>query len=163
MWLNVGAGDRHGGRPWIDCDVWPGTRPHVVMDAAGPWPFADGSADRVYMGQVVEHLEHPTGVRAALAEAARVAGTSGTVCVVCPDFAALPEKRCEAWIRENLERGECRWPGDEHRWCPDRHELYRLMCEFFAQVEPIHPGLIDHDWPPGNRDPWDCAVLATAA
>jgi len=160
--LNVGCGDRLAPAPWVNVDCWPGVHPDVVADITTTWPFPTSSVGRVYMGQVLEHLDHPDGVRAAIGEAGRVLYPGGVFCVVTPDFAALDEKRCEGWIRENLTRGECRWPGDEHRWCPDRHTVAELVREVFPTAHAVHPMLLSDGWPPGNRDTWDCAVVGTA-
>lgn len=162
LMLNVGCGDRRAPAPWVNCDSYPGVSPDVIMDATAEWPFATGTVARVYMGQIVEHLDHPVGVRAAFAQARRVLRQGGLLAVVTPDFAAVEEKRFAPWIRENLTRGECRWLGDEHRWCPDRHEVLALVSEVFADAHVLHPSLLACAWPDGNRDAWDCAVIGVA-
>lgn len=159
-WLNVGCGDRPFPAPWVNCDLWPGVGPDVVMDATAPWPVRAGSVERVYMGQVIEHLPYPEGVTAALANAAEVLALGGTLAVVCPDFDALEEKRCEQWIRDNLTRGECRWPGDEHRWCPTRHRVAELVGAVLPGARVVPPSTLLSYVPAGGFDPWDCAVVA---
>ena len=160
VWLNVGCGDRKAPRPWINVDTWQELEPDQVWDCTQPWPYDDHTVHRIYMGQVIEHLDHPAGVEAALAEAARVLQAGGLLCVVTPDRFALAEKHCESWIRDNLTRGECRWPGDEHRWLPDRLEVHRLVDRVLPGALAVNVTNLHDGWPPGNRDPWDCCVIS---
>lgn len=161
LWVNVGCGDRPAPDPWTNMDLEPSTGAELVHDATEAWPFETGTLEKVYMGQVIEHLDHPGGVKAALGEARRCLRTGGVLAVVCPDFDALDEKKAPAWVRTNLEAGMCRWPGDEHRWQPTRGTVLEAVAEFFPTAHIIHPSTLHPPWPVTPPDPWDCCVVAT--
>jgi len=158
--INMGCGDRFGPDPWVNCDSWAPLDPDVLMDATRRWPFPSGSAARVFMGQFLEHLPYPWGVRYALREAHRVLAVGGLLCVIGPDFQALKEKKAPAEVWRNLAAGMRRWPGDAHLWMPNRTVMRREIERRFGSVEFTNHLNLGSDWPPGNRDPWDLCALA---
>jgi SAM-dependent methyltransferase len=58
-------------------------RPDIVLDASRPLPFADGTIERVFCHDLVEHL---SDIPAFLAEIHRVLGPEGTVFITTPHF-----------------------------------------------------------------------------
>jgi hypothetical protein len=163
LWLNVGCGDRPAGRPWVNGDSWPGVRPDVVMDACRRWPWPSSSAARVFMGQVLEHLPFPWGVRAALKEAHRVLRPGGQLMIICPDFLAMREKNAppDAWTE--TARGMCRWPGDAHLWLPNRHVVGAELRRRFGNCVFVNHLNLDDSWPRGGRELWDCCAISEKA
>lgn len=159
VWVNMGCGDRPGPAPWVNADVWPGVKPDVVVDATGRWPWPDGSCGRVFMGQVVEHLPFPWGVRRAFREASRVLQAGGTLLVICPDFLAMREKRVPADVWRNEATGMRRWPGDQHLWMPNRTVIRQELSRRFGNVEFINHLNLDGTWPAGSRNGWDCCAV----
>jgi SAM-dependent methyltransferase len=83
--LNVGAGEpwSHAPKPWINIDCRLSTTPDVVADIMD-LPFADGTASRVYLGHVLEHLALDR-MADALAELMRVLKPGGKILAVGPD------------------------------------------------------------------------------
>lgn len=81
---DISAVDEVYGDPEDDTRVT-GTRPtaaEVIFDAARDrWPFDDGSAALVVMGDILEHLS-PDDIQAALTEARRV---SRRLCITVPE------------------------------------------------------------------------------
>jgi predicted SAM-dependent methyltransferase len=130
------------------------------MDARHRWPFPDGGAAAVFMGQVIEHLDYPWGVRKAIKEACRVLAPGGRLVVITPDFQAIKEKRAGAEVWRNEAKGLCRWPGDEHRWMPTRGLVRRECNRRFGNAEIVNHMNLEPSWPAGSRNPWDCCVVA---
>lgn len=130
------------------------------MNACHTWPFAEGSAEKVFMGQVIEHLDFPWGVRKALKEACRVLIPGGVLVVITPDFQAIKEKKAGADVWKAEAKGMCRWPGDEHRWMPTRGIVWRECNRRFGNAEILNHLNLDPVWPQGSRNPWDCCVLS---
>jgi predicted SAM-dependent methyltransferase len=158
--LNIGCGDAWAPPPWVNCDSWPGVHPDVLMDATKKWPFPTSSAARVMMGQVLEHLPFPWGVRKALAEAHRVLEVGGLLCVITPDFTAMKEKKVPAEVWRNEAVGMRRWPGDQHLWMPGRNVVRKEIERRFGNCEFTNHLNLEASWPVGSRNPWDCCALA---
>jgi predicted SAM-dependent methyltransferase len=158
--INMGCGDQPAPYPWTNCDSWPALDPDVICDATKKWPFPTSSAGRVFLGQVLEHLPYPWGVRAALREAHRVLEVGGQLCVITPDFVAMKEKKvpAEVWRAEAV--GMRRWPGDQHLWMPSRHVVVREVERRFGNAAVVNHLNLDEMWPLGSRNPWDCCVTA---
>lgn len=159
LWLNIGCGDRPAGYPWVNCDSWAPVAYDMVMDATRKWPWPTSSAERVFMGQVIEHLPFPWGVRHALREAHRVLEPGGELCVICPDFLAMKEKKVGAEVWRNEAKGMCRWPGDQHLWMPNRNIVRRELERRFGNCTLINHLNLPGSWPSGSRNGWDvCAI-----
>lgn len=161
LWVNVGSGMDLAPAPWVNMDIWPGTGAELIADCTQPWPFDTGTLERVYMGQVVEHLDYPSGVSAAVAEAGRCLAVGGMLCVVTPDFDCFEGKRVPAEARAVMTSGGHRWPGDEHRWQPTRHVVLAAVRATFEAAHLINVLNLGDGWPAGGRGPYDCCVVAT--
>lgn len=160
MWLNIGSGDVPAPAPWVNCDVYPGVNPDVEMNACHTWPFDSGVAERVFMGQSIEHMDFPWGVRKAIKEACRVLAPGGQLIIITPDFQAIKAMKNSADIWRAEAKGLCRWPGDEHRWMPTRGIVLRECKRRFIEAEIVNHMNLSPDWPRGSRNPWDCCVIA---
>jgi len=111
------------------------------------------------MGQLIEHLPFPWGVRHALKEAHRVLVPHGVLVVICPDFLSMKEKKVEADVWRAEATGMRRWPGDEHLWMPNRNVVRRELERRFDNVTLVNHLNLDASWPAGSRNGWDlCAV-----
>lgn len=164
LWINIGCGDKPAGYPWINADSYAPLEPDVIMDATRKWPWPTASAERVFMGQVLEHLPYPWGVRHALREAHRVLEVGGTLCIICPDFLALKEKRAGADAWRETARGMRRWPGDEHLWMPNRNIVKRELERRFGNCTLTNHLNLPGSWPSGGRELWDlCALVEKEA
>ncbi len=92
--INVGAG-LQSLDGWINTDVsW---RARNYLDAAKPWPVADGAVELLYGDQMIEHLTLAQA-RQFFRTAARVLGHGGTLRLTTPDV--------ERTARMYLEGGE---------------------------------------------------------
>jgi predicted SAM-dependent methyltransferase len=160
LWINMGCGDRPAPPPWVNADSWAPLEPDVVMDATRKWPWPSSSAARVFMGQLLEHLPYPWGVRYALREAHRVLGEGGILLVICPDFLAMKEKKAPADAWRETATGMRRWPGDAHLWMPNRNIVRKEVERRFGNVELLNHLNLDESWPRGGREPWDCTARA---
>lgn len=102
---DISAVDEVYGDPTDDTKVT-GTRPtaaEVLFDAARDrWPFEDGSAAMVVMGDILEHLS-PDDIEAALKEARRV---SQRLCVTVPEDtrATNTPERADQFRRGHVHR-----------------------------------------------------------
>jgi len=159
-WLNVGCGDVPAPAPWVNCDIWPGVAPDVVMDCTRSWPFPPESVARVFLGQVIEHLDYPLGVVNCLRQARRTLARGGRLVIITPDADAITEKKCGPDILAAETAGMGRWPGDEHRWLPRRMQLLGHVRSQFPRAYLVNHLALDGTWPAGSRNPWDCCVVA---
>ncbi|MGH8249116.1 MAG: class I SAM-dependent methyltransferase [Steroidobacteraceae bacterium] len=79
--LHMGCGPGH--LPgWINIDIYPAP---LAMNVLWGLPFPDGSASRVFVSHLLEHLFFPRDVRFILAELKRVLAPGGVVRIVVPD------------------------------------------------------------------------------
>jgi SAM-dependent methyltransferase len=81
--LNLGAGEgkKEG---YVNVDWSPLTKPDIVHDLnAFPYPFADGSFDRIEASHVLEHLDKPFLV---MKELHRILAPGGTLLIKVPHF-----------------------------------------------------------------------------
>lgn len=72
--LDVGCGDaKVAGAIGMDCVKLPGV--DVVHDLTQyPWPFADGTFDKVYLMNIIEHLPNPLRVFEEVCRVCKVGG-----------------------------------------------------------------------------------------
>jgi predicted SAM-dependent methyltransferase len=92
---------------WVNVDVWPA---ELALDFRRGLPFGAGSADRVYLSHVLEHLPYPDGVVQLLREIHRVLAPGGRIRIVVPDI----EQCIEAYVKNDRRFFEGRreaWPG----------------------------------------------------
>lgn len=128
--LNLGSGiDRKEG--WVNVDADPGLSPDVCEDAvAYVERQQSGSADEIYLGHFLEHLEHDAGAR-LLAECFRVLKVGGRIGVVVPDTRAIMERYvaedldlddlCRLWLYSTVQET---W----HKWSYDLPTLRRAVA-----------------------------------
>lgn len=107
--LNMGAGapPTHAAAPWVNVDTNEVHEPDVLVTPANPFPFADGEAERIMLGHVLEHVPwrmqykrqaaltdasrnpylgiESLGVSEFLLEARRVLAPDGHLLLVGPD------------------------------------------------------------------------------
>lgn len=157
MRLNLGSGD-FPAAGWVNVDSWAGNLPDVVASLL-ELPFPDGSAERVYAGHVLEHLDYDTEVPAALAEVWRVLTPGGMAVFVTPDV-----DRCDDSSLYGATHGAQRWPGDEHKWAATETLLLEAVRRVFPDAQPISPDETARelvDWPVVAHVGWQCTVAAT--
>jgi Methyltransferase domain len=133
--IHVGSGSaRLDG--WVNLDVWPA---ELSLDLRRGLPFADGSADRVYLSHVLEHLVYPQEATQLLREIHRVLAPGGTVRIIVPDIGAC----IDGYVNDDRRFFE----GRRAVW-PDWDIQTRLESFLgFAGVGP-YPGFfgLSHKW-----------------
>lgn len=160
MLLNLGCGGHYSAEPWVNVDVYhgPGCYPDVRADVTKRLPFADGSAEAVYCGHLLEHIK-PEDMSAALAEIRRVLHRRGRLLIVGPDIgkaAANPE-----WhpLLLPIIEGGSRWPGDEHQWTPTAALTLGFVQPVFPRAEEVDLATLT-GWPIVDYASWQFAILA---
>ncbi|MBI4820813.1 MAG: methyltransferase domain-containing protein [Deltaproteobacteria bacterium] len=121
---------------FVNIDVWPA---ELSMDFRTGLPFRDGSADRVYLSHVLEHLYYPREVTRLLREIHRVLAPGGRVRLIVPDI--------EACLRAYVDKDDRFFEGRKEAW-PHWKATTRLeMFLGFAGVGP-YPGMfgLAHKW-----------------
>lgn len=81
---------------WINIDVIPGRGVDCVMELAEHLPFADRSANYVFMERVLENCDYEK-IPFILREVHRILKPGGMVRIIVPDL----RKYCEAYIRKD--------------------------------------------------------------
>jgi SAM-dependent methyltransferase len=82
--LDLGAGNvRRVGA--LRADSSRSVRPDIVLDASLPLPFRDGSFDRVYCFDLVEHIDDIVGL---MGEIHRVLAPDGSVLITTPHYSS---------------------------------------------------------------------------
>lgn len=82
--LDLGAGNvRRAGA--LRADASRSVQPDVVLDASLPLPFRDGSFDRIYCFDLVEHIEDLVGL---MGEIHRVLAPDGSVLITTPHYSS---------------------------------------------------------------------------
>ena len=81
--LQLGAG---GNAPagWLNSDIEPG-KEEIYLDAAGRYPFGDGSFQYIFAEHVIEHIPWEAGLR-MLKECYRVLAKGGKIRIVTPNL-----------------------------------------------------------------------------
>lgn len=146
--IHIGAGSAQI-EGWVNIDFWPAP---LALDVRWGLPFRDGSADRVYLSHVLEHLYYPDEALALLREVHRVLRPGGDARVVVPDIEACIvayttndrrffEGRAERWphwkITTRMESflgfaGVGPFPGmfgEAHKWGYDFETLTHILTE----------------------------------
>jgi len=170
MRLNLGPG-AHYAEGWTNLDTQAaadaGIRCDLIVDPDEPFAiFTPGSATRVYLGHVLEHVWWPD-IPALLAQVRDVLTPGGMVLVTGPDMVRLIRRYGlgeEPWwlveqAMEHADRTDPDWPGASHKWdCHEARLVGALELAGFADVTPTE----DFDgWPVTNWSAWQCAVRAT--
>lgn len=169
LWLNLGCGTHHAAAPWLNTDTVANdnTHPDLVVTPADPVPFPDASADRVYLGHVLEHIEHAR-VPGFLADVHRVLRPGAELLVTGPDvYRTITRWRdgAEPWVLvcSVLEHaalpGSTDWPEALHQWnCHEARVLEFLADAGFVDLVPmVEPPT---GWPVVNWSAWQCCVHA---
>lgn len=165
MRLNLGCGGHHAPAPWVNIDRSLGSRgfpchPDVLADLRA-LPIPDASADAVYAGHVLEHIEYELN-HLALAEMRRVLKPGGSLCIVGPDY----DRATGEWA----DLAECIWPGlsgEWHEWPGAQHQYCSTAANTAPLVRAVFPGAVevpigdlDPDvWPVMNQDGWQFAFV----
>ena len=190
QWVNVGCGPWRAPAPWWNLDVHRGDGvdpDELVADYRRPlaeWP--DGSAHRIYLGHVLEHMPWPD-TPAFVDDLYRALAPGGTVMVVGPDLLRVIQRwkdnlDPEGWpliesIMENpWDRAygqdgydviyeSVMWPQARHWWNCYEHRVVYLLRDLSAFGNAT-PHAIDSetalpDWPLVAHTRWQCAVSAT--
>lgn len=152
MRLNLGCGE-FPASGWVNVDSWPGVNPDVVASLLA-LPFPDQSADTVYAGHVLEHLDYHLEVPDALVEIRRVLTPGGSAVFVTPDV-----NRCDDSILHGAVHGGHRWPGDEHKWSASEARLLAAVRVVFPHARAVPIGDVPDGWPVVSRVAWQCAVV----
>lgn len=168
-WLNVGCGTHRAPEPWVnvDCADNDQVHPDVVVASGQRLPFDDASAERVYLGHVLEHVAWPA-VPAFLAEVRRV--LDGEVLVTGPDVYRTVHRwsdGLEPWdlVASVMEHAapagaDNGWPEALHHWnCHEARVVDLLERAGFADVAPTTDL---SGWPVVQWSDWQCAVKARA-
>ncbi len=179
MWLNIGCGPFPAPAPWVNTDVASNgaTTPDVLVTHDDPFPFENDSAQRIYLGHVLEHVPWPK-VGEFMDEVRRVLRPGGEVCVVGPDVFRTIERwhdGTETWEAITLQveddhdyqawaRGETPWEGMRHCWNAYEARIVRLLERHgFADVTPLP--VTEHaltGWPVVAYTQTQCAVRAVS-
>lgn len=103
--INVGSGARRL-EGWVNIDGWPA---ELALDFRRGLPLAAGSADRVYLSHVLEHMSYPNDTIQLVREIHRVLAPGGRVRIVVPDI----EQCIQAYVAQDRGFYEGRsdiWP-----------------------------------------------------
>jgi SAM-dependent methyltransferase len=82
--LQIGAG--FNSLPgWLNTDLAPKSASVIYLDAAKPFPFADGTFDYIFSEHVIEHIPYPQGL-SMLKECFRVIKPGGRIRIATPNL-----------------------------------------------------------------------------
>ena len=107
--LHLGAGSA-GAAGWLCTDLSPQSDAVVPLDAAKPFPIADGTFDYVFSEHMIEHMPWQAGSR-MLDECFRVLKPGGTIRIATPDCAVLLALYKEP--RDEASQRYIRWITDK--------------------------------------------------
>jgi predicted SAM-dependent methyltransferase len=125
-------------------------------------PFPDGSAEAVYAGHVLEHIEYHE-VGAALTEIRRVLQPGGRLGVVGPDMDRAVGEFAEfaPCIWPGLTGEWSSWPGARHQYIPTAENTLALILPVFPNAREVPVSELDGFWPILDRGGWQFAFEAT--
>lgn len=124
--LHLGCGPKHMDG-WINVDFFDNRNADVVTDLAAPWPWADGSVDKIYSNHVFEHL--PFGH--TFSECYRVLIMGGTVRFVVPHANTFVHLFNPTHITKFV------WPTFDS-WQDDNHSDYGFKMRWKVAYRRIH-------------------------
>jgi predicted SAM-dependent methyltransferase len=127
--LNLGCGD-YPLEGFVNVDAVAGRTVDAVLTVP-PLPWPDASVTEIYMGHLLEHLDHRRGME-LLGECYRVLQPGGSIGVVVPDFREVAQRYVDN------EYAPFEWSTGTH----DMRDLDEL-CHFllFSTVQPSN-----HRW-----------------
>lgn len=153
--INLGCGQFKLRPDWVNVDADPRVEPDVTMTVP-PLHFADGEAEEIYCGHLLEHLRPEQGA-ALLAECYRVLQPGGRLGVVVPDTREIMRRWLEGsaslvemppgrfWRMDDLDH-VCAtflfstYQDSPHQWAYDADTLARtLELAGFEGLTPIDP------------------------
>jgi predicted SAM-dependent methyltransferase len=109
--LQLGAGVSNPDG-WLNSDIEP-TKAQIYLDAAAPYPFADGSFQYIFAEHLIEHLTWEKGL-VMLKECHRVLAPGGKIRIITPNLIKLVEllSRDDAEAKELMaaQRRLFGWP-----------------------------------------------------
>lgn len=162
MFLNLGCGGHAFPEPWVNIDRSLGTRsfpchPDVLAHIAD-LPFGDESADAVYAGHVLEHLEYDE-CPAVAAEIRRVLKPGGRFAVVGPDMDRAVGDYAEyaPLIWPGMPGDWSTWEGAGHAYCSTAANTLPLLRPAFPDIAEIPIAELDPFWPTPSHDGWQFA------
>ena len=165
MRLNVGCGN-HYADGWVNVDIDAGgdVRTDVQGDITGTLPFNDGSAERIYLGHVLEHVDLDD-VPPALAECRRLLGHGGVMCIVGPDCdradAMLAAGQLDDVEHGLVVEGAGRWAHDVHLWRSTETAVTAMLEADGWTVLPVTlDELARSTWPLVSGVAWQFSVIA---
>ena len=176
--LNIGCGT-HYAEGWVNVDVVylpeHDTTPDVVADPLQGLPFPDGSADRIYLGHVLEHVDWEQVVP-FVTEIRRVIAPDGQLMVTGPDA----KRTIERWVRGEepdwllwsvlehaalFSEGGEGWHGSRHSWNCYEERAADLVEHAGFVIGTSYTGalaqLVDLGWPFVNDSQWQFGFSAT--
>lgn len=170
-YLNVGCGQHRAPSPWLNLDVHHDElhRPDLITDPLEPFPFEDGTADRIYLGHVLEHVKLDD-IPWFLNEAKRTLADGGELLAVGPDVFRVIEgwkAGREPWelVQSALEHadypGTTDWPQAQHQWnCHEARVVEMLERSGFDAVPLESP---PEGWPVVQWSAWQFCIQARKA
>lgn len=172
MNVNLGCGPYYV-NGWVNLDVVRigSIRPDHVVPVMGPWPFEDGSVDRLYAGHVLEHIPWET-IGEVMTEMRRVLKPGGEVCIVGPDIYKVVAMfgTNGGYMLESTFEDDRGFQPDGDSWAESRHHwncygarLVRLLEDHGFNDVTIEAldDLPGRYWPLVSTIGWQCAVTGT--
>lgn len=163
MNLTIGSGP-HYMPGWVNLDLnddptW--SHSPDVLGSIYKLPFEDDTADKVYLGHILEHLEWDS-LPAALKEVSRVCKPEGVIGVVgpCLDKAIRTEQPRN--ILEAILAGDAVTAGYAHQWTPTTLLTKLALETTLSNVqEVLITAFRKPEWPNPEPDSfWQCAFTA---
>jgi len=136
--LDLGCGGQKQYPGNIGVDLVPTSEVSVLADLARPLPFADSSADRVFLVHVLEHL---VDFLPLVDEVHRVLRPDGVAVVLSPWWRyvnAVADPTHVRLLDVQTIKGICRRPGSSRTWFP-----LHAGCDgasIFAELRPVKDG-----------------------
>jgi predicted SAM-dependent methyltransferase len=166
IWLNLGCGVKivQAPKPWVNVDNWPGCEPDLLCDILH-LPYEDASAELVYAGHVVEHLDYGEELRAFLHEVRRVLTPDGLACFVGPDHDRVTGdprwRKLEDYdeLERRIREGDENYPGAEHKWCATGPKALVAVREVFPDACEVEVNLLPSMWPVFAYVAWQFAIV----
>lgn len=170
-YLNIGCGTHRAPSPWLNVDVHHDElhRPDLLTDPTEPFPFDDGSAERIYLGHVLEHVKLDD-LPYFLHEARRTLADDGELLAVGPDVyrtLRLWREGSEPWemvcsvMEHAAYPGTTDWPQALHQWNCHEERVVEMLS--YAGFEPTQLDSPPEGWPVVQWSAWQFCVIARKA